>query len=91
MDPIVSLLPAVFESLEQHDRFLHRDLPTARTGLLWSELHLLERELAERLYRRAPARVLCAAPGGDLVLDQEWLWDRRGRIRRELARRRSRS
>ena len=87
--PARRLVPHPVDTLEDAERFMHRDLESAASDALSAEHRLIDHELARRSFRQFPRpRIVVARAGGGFTDDVTWLKERLARLTTELRRRR---
>jgi hypothetical protein len=83
---IPDLIPHPIDTLEQAERFRHRDIATLDPIRAWAECELLERRLAMLTYRRDRPRTWFSSTG-EPTTETAWIQERVARLRAFLRRR----
>ena len=80
------VLPRVFRSIQDHQRFTHRDIPTLDDADLWVQQEIVRDFLVELLSKRQPP-IWVASPQGPLhaVSAQTWLIERLAALKAEIG------
>jgi hypothetical protein len=80
---IPRVIPNPCASEQQHRRWYHHDLEgdALDPRQLWAERHVVEHDLARRLWHRRRPRIVFVESDGRPVDDAEWLEQRARRLR----------
>jgi hypothetical protein len=79
------VIPDPAQSLDQYERFVHKDLDHLTPLEAWAERERLVAWLADAVFQKRRPKAIYVLHNGDVVADQDWVQDRLTRLQSRRA------